>query len=220
MIHKKRIALLSFVLVLLCSLFFTGCSSVDENDSQCAMSKEYNCTYNSESDTTRIEFKMQFTNNTIYDMISEKLTFEIYNDGVYLRNEVHTYQIKVNANKEVEESYCYFDTKGEVGAVILTEYSPTYDTLWNTYDIWIWCTLLTVIIGSIIYIIVMIVNDIDLDDFFAGLFTYLLILLILFGASIYAVISSYWVPVIILFIGTVALFVIILIAHLIKYIFE
>ncbi len=205
---KNKFAfILLFIVMLPCIFVFTGCASTKVEDSKCAMSKEYTCTYNSETDKTKIEFEMYFQNDTIFNVTQQKLTFKLYNNDSFVKNEDWFWSIKVEANQTIESYSCNFETTGEIDAMELIAYSPTLDNVWNTYKVWWLVAIIAPIIISIAYLIIILVRDLDLSDIFESVGTYISSAIIL----VWGIIPSFifgdfnWFKILICFIGVVEL---------------
>ena len=97
------------------------------------------------------------------------------------------------------------------------------DLFWETYQTWIIVSLIVVSIASTIYIIVMIIEDLEISDIFDFLeenIWLLAVLLIPSAGGVWAIIKSNWIYVVIIIAAVILFLLIVAIAHLIKYIVE
>lgn len=101
------------------------------------------------------------------------------------------------------------------------------ESFWDTYYVWIIISAIVVFAASTIYIIVMIINDLDVSDLFDAISDFFednswVVILLFFsiGGGIWAIIQSYWVQVLIIVLAIVAFLLIAAIAHFIKHIVE
>ncbi|MDE7263324.1 MAG: ATP-binding protein [Anaeroplasmataceae bacterium] len=213
---------LLFVLVL---FTLTGCQSTEKEAYLSTGSDfKYTCQYNASENTTRINWTTTFKNNSIYNINSVSVYFDLYNgDSLIIQDDKKSYSIEI---KHGEESFerCYFDVEGEITKIQYKSWAAEFSSFWDTYKIWFIITIVIASIAAIIYIIVMVVNDLELDDIGDILSDYWWILFIILagpvGSGIFSAITTNWVPVVIVLGGLIAAILIILLAHLIKYIVE
>ncbi|MCM1130586.1 MAG: AAA family ATPase [Anaeroplasma bactoclasticum] len=223
---RKRKKIYFFGLLLMLILFtLTGCQSTEkEAYLSTGADFKYTCQYNAAENATRINWTTTFTNNSIYNISSVSVCFDLYNGNTLIKqDDKKSYSIEV---KHGEESFerCYFDVEGEITKIEYKSWSADFSSFWDTYKIWFIVTIVIACLAAIIYIIVMIVNDLELDDIGDILCDYWWILLIILvgpvGSGIFSMVTTNWVPVVIVVGGLVAVVLIVLLAHLIKYIVE
>ena len=214
------------LILLLCCL--SGCQSTDKADSTIYYGDFNQATfeYNDETNETTVVFNAKLTNNTIYSFDSFSLTVTLYNGAVAVRNETLTYECGVKNGDDAIGNFT-FTTNGEISAIKYVSWSANYNSFWETYHIWLIVSIFLVALASIIYVIAMIANDLDLSDscdavvdFFEEYVAIAFILIIPFGGAIWALATSHWVPVLIVIGAIVSFFVVALSAHLIRYLIE
>ena len=120
-----------------------------------------------------------------------------------------------------------FYANGQIDSIEYVSWTANYSSFWETYKIWFIVSIILVSIAFIIYLIFMIIEDLELSDtvdaiadFFEEHGWIAFCLLIPLGSAIWGIISSHWVPVLIVVGALIAFILLSLIAHLIKYIIE
>ena len=209
--NKKN---LFFKIVIMAFMFFgaltlfTGCASTDKNKTGAATSKEISYSYNAETNITRIDFSLYFENNTIYNFTKEQCNFKLFKNDVFDRNEnfIWNYTIKANSSNY---SNVYIIVNGEINKIELCEWSPTFDNLWNSYKTWWLISIISPVVLAIVYLIVILVMDLELSDVFESIGTWISTAIILAISFISPIISgeSNWFPFIICLIGVIGLLI-------------
>ncbi|MCH5161921.1 MAG: AAA family ATPase [Clostridiales bacterium] len=120
-----------------------------------------------------------------------------------------------------------FYVTGEADEIEFISWSAEYESFFETYKVWFIVMLSLAGIAAVIFIIVMIVQDLDLDDTYGAIIDFIAdnawiaaLFVIPIAGTIVGIVTSYWVPVLIVLGGIVAFVLITLLAHLIKYIVE
>lgn len=225
-IIAKRI-LSVFLLVLIgfiCLSLFAGCQSTDKSESYLDTSGiEYTrFEYDSTNNQTKITWATTLTNDTIYNFSGFSVKFRLYNNSSLISTETYNYSRGVKHGGSYTGAF-NFSADGEIDAIEYVSWSANYNSFWETYKIWFIVTIVIVSVASLIYIILMIVEDLELDDvgeFFADHAWIASFLIIPLAGSIWGIVTSYWVSVLIVLGGIVAFVLIALLAHLIRYIVE
>lgn len=226
---KNKIKLLSiFLIILVCVFCISGCQSTDKSDSFFNHSQFEQATfeYNEETNKTKIIFNATLTNNTIYNFDSFSISLNLYLDSHIVSTETFNYDKGVK-NGDSYTGYFNFYANGKIDSIEYVSWTANYSSFWETYNIWFIVSIILVSIAFVIYLIFMIIEDLELSDtfdeiveFFEDHGWFAIFLLIPFGGAIWGIISSHWVPVLIV-VGALVAFVLLgLIAHLIKYIIE
>ena len=224
---SRLIALISFLFIVIFSCFFiSGCQSTDESNSYFDSSSisQSKFTYNEETDKTRIEWTGTFRNDTIYDIENLAIKFDMYANGSLINTETVNYTVYISHGSAYSGNF-NFITDGQISAIEYNSWHAEYSSFWETYSIWLIVVAAIAVVGTIAYIIFMIVNDQDLSDtfddaveFVADNLVILVVLLIPIGGSIWGILTQNWVPVLIVLSGIVAFVLLALLAHLIRYI--
>ena len=228
--QKNIVKRLSFIFILfLISLFsitfFAGCQqSTDKSEAYFDKSGiEYTkFEYDANSNKTKVIWATTLTNNTIYNFDGFSVKFKLYSNSTVLSTETYNYDRGVKHGGEYTGAFNFY-ADGEVTAIEYVSWSANYTSFWETYKIWFIVTIVVACVAALIYIIVMIVQDLELDDigeFISDNWWILFSLLAPLAGTIWGVVTSYWVPVLIVLGGIVAVVLLALIAHLIKFIVE
>ncbi|MBQ8844577.1 MAG: AAA family ATPase [Clostridia bacterium] len=226
---KNKIKLFSIFIILIISLFcFTGCQSTNKSDSFFNYSQFEQATfeYNVETNKTKVIFNATLTNGTIYNFNSFSVRLNLYSDSNIVNTETYNYDRGVK-NGDSYTGYFNFYANGQIDSIEYVSWTANYSSFWETYKIWFIVSIILVSVAFIIYLVFMIIEDLELSDTFDAIVDFFeehswiaILWLIPLGGTIWGIISSHWVPVLIV-IGAVVAFVLMgLIAHLIKYIIE
>lgn len=217
-----------FVVLLLLLCCLSSCQSMDKTDSTIYYGGFDQATfeYNEGTMKTTVVFNAELTNNTIYSFDKFSITVKLYSGSVAVRDETITYKCSVKNGSRFNGDFT-FNAAGEISAIEYVSWVADYNSFWETYHIWLIVSIVLAALSGIIYIVVMIVNDLDLSDtydaivdFFEEYVAIAFILIIPFGGAIWALATSHWVPVLIV-IGAIAAFLAVALgAHLIKYLIE
>ena len=226
---KQKIKLFSIVLIILTCIFcISGCQSTDKSDSFFNYSQFEQATfeYNEETNKTKVIFNATLTNETIYNFDSFSVKIKLYDNSTLIGTETYNYDLGVK-NGDSYTGYFNFYANGKIDSIEYVSWSANYSSFWETYKIWFIVSIIIVSISFVIYLIFMIIEDLELSDtvdaiveFFEENGWVAILLLIPFGSAIWGIISSYWIPVLIVVGAIVAFILLSLIAHLIKYIIE
>ena len=159
----KIILLCLAVGVLACCL--CGCQKVDKTNSFFSYSKLDKATfqYDASHDQTNVVFETTITNETIYNITDFSVTFNLYSGDTFLRKETLYYGKDVK-HGEVYTGRFRFTADGNITAIELDSWNAEHTTLWKSYQgLFITCIVL-LSIGIIIYVIFMIIDDLDFEE--------------------------------------------------------
>ena len=208
-----------------CAFGMTACSSSEKQATSYYFSV-VSCTYNSTEDTTRVVWYSDLVNDSIYDMKEESFKFDLYNGSTFVRTTDYvTYSITVKHGKS-EASNRNFVANGQVTDVKINTWTAKFSSVWETYMPWFIATIVVASILAIIYVVIMILNDLELADLgeFLGehLWTIAMVAIPFVPYLISSLSSSVWswVPPLIIGGGIVALAIVVLLSHLIKFVVE
>lgn len=160
---KKLLFLLMFCLIIPCSIIFTGCASTSKSEISAAISTDISFTYNSEDNTTRIDFLLHFENNTIYNMTKEDCVFKLYKDNQFVKDVNFYWLVNVNTNSSINRN-SYIIVEGEFDKMELFSWTASFESVWKTYKTWWLISIIAPIVIAIIYLVVVLYNDLDLSD--------------------------------------------------------
>ncbi len=220
----KLYKIFSIALVFIFILGLCSCQSIDQTESYFDTSgipyTKYE--YDTSKNETKITWATTLTNDTIYNIYGFSVKLELYSGTTLVNTETFNYDKAITHGEEYTGSF-YFITDGKIDKIEYVSWSANYNSFWETYQILFIITISLVAILAIIYIIIMIIQDLELDDigeFISDNLWILICLTIPFGSSIYSFITSSWVTTLIILGGTLALAILILLSHLVKYIIE
>lgn len=216
MSNKYRIFLIISIILLLCIsvTLLVSCQSVDKSESTLNYrSLKFN--YDEQTDTTRIIWNGHIINNTIFSINGFTIHLDLYSEsGIVYQDLSIDYSTDVPHGKEIDNNF-NFTVEGNISSASFLNWTADYLSFWQTYKIWIIvCSVITAV-ASIAYIIAVIIIDVDLDNTALWLIPSLLPLAI---SAIYSGVMSNWVPFVIILVAVITFILIILVAHLIKYI--
>ena len=225
---KKFVICVVLTLFVLSFLFvFTGCQSTDKTESYFNSAGIENATidYNSALNQTKVSFAVSFRNDTIYDIDKVSIKFSFYKGNEYVGQETYSYSKVIKHGKEYTGVFS-FTVNEEIDSVRYETWNATHRSFWETYKIWFIVLICLIGVAALIYIAVMIAEDLELfdtieaiADFFEEHGWVMVSLIIPVGFAIWGAVTS-WVPVLLVLGGVLSFVVIALLAHLIKYIIE
>ncbi len=151
-----------FILLLL-FLTLSGCQTTDKKDAYLDTSKieSARLEYIQSSNRTKVTWTTTITNDTIYDIDSIDIVFDLYEGE---STQTQTYTFKGTAQGEKVNSDFYFYANGKIDYIEFVSWTANYDSFWATYKIAVIVTLGVALVAAIVYIILMIINSWDLDD--------------------------------------------------------
>ncbi len=208
-----------------CTLGLVSCSSVEKKSTSYDF-EVVSCEYVAEEDITKVVWSSRIVNETIYDIENVTFRFDVYNVDSYVRTTddcVYSIAIKHGKSNNGNRGVSLY---GQVTNISIHSWTAKYSSLWKTYQPWFIATIISAAVLALIYIIFMIVSDLelfDLGEFLEDhLWTLGMFLIPFIPYVIEAAINSNWsfVPPIIIGGGIVALVVVALLGHLIKFIVE
>ncbi len=216
---------LSIILILIFTLL-TGCQSTDKSNSFIDTSSlQYTeFIYDANKDQTKVVWEATLTNDTIFNFDNFSITFKLYNQSNLVKTDTYHYNRGVKHGEEYTGSFNFY-VDGKIDSIEYVSWTANYISFWDTYKIWIIAMSVVAGVATLIYIIVMIVKDLEFEDiwdatveFFSNLVWVAIDFSILFAGIIFGIITSYWVPILIVLGGIVAFIVLVLLAQLIKFI--
>ncbi len=210
----------------LCLGFFslTACQSTNKTESYLGTGTNltYSCTYDASENKTLVKWQSYIQNDTIYSISQIHVTFDYYYNETKTETKQLKYDVEVK-NGQTLNFNCHFYADGNINKIVFESWYADYLNVWDTYQPWWIATIVVASVLVLAYVILMIVEDLDLEDtfeFIADHFYIAFILLPTVIISLWGTISSNWVPVLIVVGGTVAVVLVGLLAHLIKFIIE
>ena len=215
---------LVFLLLISCIFAFIGCQSTNKKEAYLSTSEFDNVRYEYDEDLEEmtIIWSTTLTNNTIYNIKQFSVKFKLFNNNTYLGT--HTYYW----DKLIKHGGKYtgrfnFKEDFQITHVEYLSWNVEYYSFWNTYKIWFIVTIILVCFALLIYIVAVLVQDLDLEDvfdsfvdFFEEYAWFAVFLIIPFGGLIWGIVTSYWVPILIVLGGFVAFIVLALLFHLVR----
>lgn len=221
------IKIFGFLILFFGSLFLTSCQSTNETDATMYRGDyEVTYVYHEASNQTEVTWGCEIENNTIYKMDEFSASFELYNDTTCLEKVRFYYTVDIANGGSYSGKYI-FDYDGKVTKAEFVSWTAHYLSVWDTYKAWFISMIVIASVGAVIYIIVMIIEDLDLEDTWDAITDSDLSMIfaiglpvLIGGGSIVGSALSYWVPVLIVLGGIVAFILVALFGHLVKFIVE
>lgn len=210
------------ILLVLFIPMFTACQSTDKTESYLS-TKQTNFEYDNVTNTTEVSWKVEISNETIYNIKGFSADLKLYSGDVLLETKNVNYNISLNHGGKYNNTL-YFTADGNINKIELKSWTATHVSFWGTYSLWFIISLSIVGVIALVYLILIIIMDFDLEDaweavadFFEDKLWLLFILLIPFGGAVYGFVSNNWVPVLIILGALVVNVLLILLLHLIRY---
>ncbi len=202
----------------------SACQSAQKSESYLGIGSNltYSCTYDAQEDKTLVRWASYITNNTIYSISKVHVTFDYYFNDTLIETKELKYDMAIKNGKELNIN-CYFYADGQINKIVYKNWYCDYLNVWHTYKPW-W--IATIIVSSVLilaYIIIMIIEDLELADIGEFIVEHLYVfgsMLPILAIAIWGTISSNWVPILIVVCGFVAFAIAVLLAHLTKFIIE
>lgn len=201
---------------------FTACQSTDKTQSYLLI-KQANFEYDDVTNTTEVSWKVEISNETIYSTKGFSAELKLYSGDSLLETKTVRYGIAIKHGDKYNNTL-YFTTDGNINKIELKSWTANYTSFWDTYSLWFIISLSIVGVIALVYLILMITIDFDLEDawetlsdFFEEHLWVLVVLLIPFGGAVYGFVSNNWVPVLIVLGALVVNVLLILFVHLIRY---
>ena len=213
---KRFLICVALTLLLFSLLFvFTGCQSTDKTESyfDSAGIESATIDYNSALNQTKVSFGGAFRNDTIYDINTVAIKVSFYKGNEYVGQETYSYDIVIKHGDEYM-GVLSFTVNEVVDSIRYETWNAEYKSFWETYKKWFIVLIVLTAVASIIYIAIMIAEDLDLSDtvdavadFFEEHGWVLFSLFVPIGFAIWGAVTS-WVPVL-LVLGGLASFIVI-----------
>lgn len=221
---NKVINIIKKILIPIWFSFFTislsSCSAFNKD----AISTNYTCvrcTYDSTSNMTKIVWYSTIKNESPIDIKEVNFSFDLYEETSFIRTTGYVnYQLDIKHGK-TNSGNRSFTTIGHITNAEVSTWYATFSTFWETYEGWMIAGIVATSLLSIVYIAFMILEDADFEDFLCIFLEYpwLFLLLIPYvGVGVYSYITSSWIPIVIAVISLFATIILILTAHLMRFI--
>lgn len=228
-IRRLYLFFLLMVVLVISTVFLTGCQSTDKKESYFDTTGiEYSIfEYDPNTNQTRVIWATTLTNDTIWNFNSFSVTFNLYQDSILVKTETYNYDVSVRHGADYTGKFNFY-ADNEIDSIEYVSWTANYSSFWETYKIWFIVMISLASVASLIYSIVMIIEDLELSDTFDAIAEFFedhawvafCILIPLIGGGIWGIVGSYWVPILIVLGGIIAFVLIALIAHLVKFIIE
>ena len=207
------------------TLGLTSCSSTEKTATSYDFSV-VSCTYNTEEDTTKVVWVSNLVNNSIFDIKEESFKFDLDENDTFVRTTDYvTWTISIKHGKS-DLGRRNFTAAGKVTNIKINTWTAKFANLWESYTAWFIAVIIAAPLLAIIYIIIMIINDLEFDDLIEFLEDHLWFIPMVALPFVPYLISSLvsgvwsWVPPLIIAGGLVATVLVVLTARLIKYLIE
>lgn len=159
----KKILLI--LLTILSAFIFSSCESLSESGAYFDYSKLGNAVlnYSEAENRTQVIYSATVKNDTIYDI--KNISVQLKLNGETIRTERFDYEIDVRHGKEFSGNFSFY-SDGKIDSVSFISWSATMTSFFETYSVWLIAVPIVVGIALIIYVIVMIIEDLEFDDLF------------------------------------------------------
>ncbi len=227
---KNKVKLFSILSILfLCLFCLSGCQ-VDNKDK---IEFDYNALnqatfeYDAETNKTNVLFTTTITNNSPLILNNFSLTTKLYNNYSFVHSETYTFGLKLK-NGDSHTGYFNFYVDGQVDSMECIAFDVNFASFWENYKIWVIVFIILTVIAFIIYLFIMIADDLELEDTFEGIIDFFeyndwsgpVSISIAIACAIFCIITSKWILILMILASLIAFAILILIAHLIRYIID
>ena len=219
---KRHCVIVIIVVFVAClCLMLAGCLSVDADDSTIEIGN-VDFQYDEGANQTKVVFYAELSNDTIFDLDGFSLSFTLHD----VENNV--YDVTYNYAKgldhgEYYSGYFNFVHDGKIDNVEYISMQPNYSSFWETYKIWLIIAIVLFSVASLIYIIIMLIEDLELDEVGEFISEHVWVLSV-FTAPLIVVITGFiystWVVLLIIIGAIIAFILVALLAHLIKHLIQ
>ena len=209
-----------FFTIIMSMLCICSCQSTDKKDSYFNHSAFEQATFefDANNNKTKVVFNALLTNNTIYKISDFSVTIKLYNDSELKTTQTYDFNRSVKNGERYVGSFCFY-ADGEIDCIEYVSWTANYASFWKTYETWFIVSIILLILVSIVYTIVVIVNDLDFDDLLDNWWIFIILFIIIGGSEIAAVITSHWVCGLIVLGAIIAFIIWGVVVHLIREIF-
>lgn len=224
----KKIFLIFFIIIS-CMFCITGCQSIDKKDAYINYTafEKANYEYDELNNKTKVIFTATLNNKTIYSLNGFSIKVNLYYDSSIVNTEKYNYDLFVKNGDDYTGTFSFY-ADGKIDSFEIISLNVNYNSFWKTYKIWFIVSIILVIILIIFYSIIMIIKDLELDETYDAVlnfcdeYSWLVFILIIStgGTGVLGIISSHWVPILIVVAALLSFMMLVLIAHLIKNIVE
>lgn len=160
--NRRFLKILSLLfVVILTTATLTGCTYTDKNEFYVSSSTV--CSYDEVTNRTRIDFFLFLENDTVYNAKSVYCSFYLLRNNTLIENTGFTCNNTVKANKTLNVTR-YIVLEGKIDDAKIAYRTPHYDNLWNSYKIWWIIAIIVSVILALVYLLIVILNDLDFDD--------------------------------------------------------
>lgn len=214
-------------LVFISAFLLVGCQTTDKSQAFIGTGENltYACSYNQTENTTTIKINSYIQNDTIYTIEKVTIAANLYLDDTLVKEKGEvTFGFNVNHGQTKSFTFnTYYD--GEANRFEFVSWTATYKTLWDSYAPWFIASIVIAAVVLLIFIIVMLIQDLEFDDiidFFEDhlwILPFVLMFFIPYLISGISLGSWSWIPPVIIGGAVVSVVVLGLIALGIKYLF-
>ena len=162
---KKAIKLFSFLIIILFSFVLTSCQSV-EKKAYMGTGDYFVCTCNyvESENKTYLKIKSYIQNDSMYKISKVTIKMNLYlGDNLVKKDGKLTFDYIVgNGKTEYFTQNVWYG--GEIDKVEFVSWSATYNSLWDTYNVWFIASIIVASIAAVVLLITKFVFDFDSDD--------------------------------------------------------
>ena len=161
MMLLKRMA--CFILLAMLALALFGCENAGNESVTMYTGHIVNsvCQYDELSDETNVYWYTTLTNNTHYNMKGFSVKFKLLCDGEQVDTQTYYYDKVVKHENEYSGQF-RFVASGRITGIECIGWTAESAGFWDTYYLWIIIASIIVGVGAIVYILITVINDVEL----------------------------------------------------------
>lgn len=211
-----------FALLIVLLPCLSGCQILEEKEATFNYSviDQSQFIYDEQADKTKVIWATTLSNNSVYDIQSFEVVFNLYSGSEKVKAETYAYDVGVGHGDEYTDRF-HFTAPGKIEKIEYVSWTATFDSFWGTYQIWIIVSIIAVVLGVVIYTIYIFVEESNPSDVWDDIADFIWIpvvfLIVGGGSAVWGFISSNVINVCIVAIAVISFIILALISHLIRF---
>lgn len=161
--------LLAIIFIIAFSLILTSCASTDPRDAHLYI-RDDNFYYNSSANVTKVNFQVSFENNSIYKIVKNSITFDLYDNGKFVFQNSFNWDINIKPYSTLTKELS-FSVNGKVDRLEVLNWEIVNASIWQSYKAYFITIIVIISILLVVYAIVQLGYNInegcDPEDSFA-----------------------------------------------------
>lgn len=217
---KAFFAFFALLIVLLPCL--SGCQILEEKEATFNYSviDQSQFIYDEQADKTKVIWATTLSNNSVYDIQSFEVVFNLYSGSEKVKTETYAYDVGVGHGDEYTDRF-HFTAPGKIDKIEYVSWTADFSSFWNTYYVWIVVAIIAVALGIVLYTIFIFINEYDPSDVWDDILDFIWIPIIFLivggGSAIWGFVSSNIINVCIVAVAVISFIILALISHLIRF---